>query len=302
MGNGMSEQTWTKDKLVPKLRQLGFNRIDITHGVMEAGRDIVFADMDRFGLLRFYAAQVKVGSIRVRSETRELGSIIQQLSFAYKTPYIDPASGSKHHIRGVYLIVDGEVSDPARQILADRLGQWLHIVDKRQLVVAGAFTAHISNNERLSRISNLLLEMDIEAMKIPAVINSAKTVVDGGEGISMGMSGLQIRTRALERYLDIAHDELSPNDTVILHQFRDAADSVNFISLKIPLGRINPEEFQPTFQTLVDVASFYKKMLGQARSLLKYVLSQERPQLGKRVAPWPDNPRAKTVKGNNKTP
>lgn len=71
-----SESEWTQESLVPLLRKLGFLRVVYVHGVLEAGRDVIFADLDRFGLLHYYAAQVKVGSISARSETGEVQSIL----------------------------------------------------------------------------------------------------------------------------------------------------------------------------------------------------------------------------------
>lgn len=43
---------------------LGFRRVDFVHGPLEAGRDIVVADYDRFGLLRYYAIQPKDVDLR----------------------------------------------------------------------------------------------------------------------------------------------------------------------------------------------------------------------------------------------
>jgi hypothetical protein len=78
MADKKDEISWTKNSLLPLLRRLGWRRVDFVHGTMEAGRDIIMADYDRFGLLRYYAAQAKDGDLRATSESPEINTIIDQ--------------------------------------------------------------------------------------------------------------------------------------------------------------------------------------------------------------------------------
>jgi len=285
-----NEVEWTKGFLVNRLRQLGFGSIDFVHGAMEAGRDVVFSDRDRFGVVHYYAAQVKSGSLKARSETRELGSIIQQLGFAYETPYTDPASGVTHKIRGVYLIVDGEVSEPARKILNHRLGQWLHIVDRRHLDVAATLAVSTSDEERRSRIVAAKIELVLEKDQVPGLIENAKGVLAATETMKVHLLSRPIRTKALDRYLEIAHEELDPLDTIVLHKLRDGADIINFIVSRIPLGSMDQEAIQPTFESILELGKIHQGNILDSESLLDYALNNDRPSGGKLLKPWPDNP------------
>ena len=137
----IDEVTWIKTRVIPLFRSLGFKRVDFVHGSLEAGRDIVMADYDHFGLLRYYAVQAKGEDLKARSSTSEINTILDQIRTAFETPYRDPLTGTEHKIAGVYLVINGSITDAGRNILYSKTGGWFSIVDLSQLEIGSVINA-----------------------------------------------------------------------------------------------------------------------------------------------------------------
>ncbi len=281
MKNSTDEVAWVRDKLMPLLRRIGFKRVDFTHGILEAGRDVVFSDYDKFGLVRYYAAQAKDGDLKSRSDTQEIRSILDQLHNAYETPYRDVATGTEHRIAGVYLIVNGTVSDAAKQILYSKTGSWMSIVDRSQLDVADMLTRYVPDMDR--RMTYALLQLEIERNK--ETLDEAFACA-GGPGVADGQGAERsqripcslLSTRWLDRCLDIILHEVNPDDVdfwLLVHRWSEA---INFLLIKIPLGTTSGIE--PSLEVLHRKVSEYREFAPVAVEAIQFILNNERPHPG----------------------
>ena len=232
----MGEVEWTKEVLIPLLRRVGFRRVEFTHGILEAGRDVVFADYDKFGLQRYYAAQVKCGNLQARSETQEIRTIIDQVTNAYETPYRDVATGTEHCISDVYLIVNGKVTESAKQLLYPKTGPWLSIIDRDQLGIADCLVSTVDSSTR-SRVYAFLRNETVQNIKFYE--NALGVRLDEDDITHDNLSSIELpatmlSTRWLQRALDIAMDELDPFDISLLSTQLEWSDQpILFTALRL---------------------------------------------------------------------
>lgn len=285
MTTSKDEIAWVRDTLMALLRRIGFRRVDFTHGILEAGRDVVFSDYDKFGLVKYYAAQAKDGDLRSRSDTQEIRTILEQLRNAYETPYRDVTTGTEHRIAGVYLIVNGTVSDAAKQILYSRTGSWMSIVDRSQFDVADTFTVHVRDSDR--RIAYGFLGLEIRRNKETladafACADGSDSTGAGGEMRSMPMPCRLLSIRWLVKCLDIALYELHPDDIHFLSCLLRWSEDINFLLHKIPLGAID-QLINPSVETIRRKISEYSELAPIALEAIEFALNSERPEPGEHL-------------------
>lgn len=106
-------QTWVG----PFLTKLGFILPKSIHGADEQGKDFYFADYDRFGHLRFYAAQAKLGDIGTGREVTEL---MDQVERCFEVPLRHHKGAHEQRISAVYIMTTGTISHQARERISDR--------------------------------------------------------------------------------------------------------------------------------------------------------------------------------------
>lgn len=224
------EVEWSREYLRPLLQTLGFRRVDSTHGPLEAGRDFVLADNDRFGLVQYYCAQVKGGDIKAKSETAVIRTILNQLKTAYETPYKDPLSGTEHKIRAAYLIVNGTITDAARNILFSKTGGWLSIIDRSQLDVA----RYVGRAPLEDGLRVAVTATNIELRSNETVWNDVTH--SDPEASEMIMPYYPLQSAATQRLLDLSWYILDPEDLVELIDFLHVVNAINFLLGKLSIG------------------------------------------------------------------
>ncbi|MDP2754082.1 MAG: hypothetical protein Q8P40_06790 [Nitrospirota bacterium] len=57
--NFANEDEFTQEFLIPLLQRLGFSLVVNYHGSSEFGKDLIFAELDRFGHVRYHGLQAK---------------------------------------------------------------------------------------------------------------------------------------------------------------------------------------------------------------------------------------------------
>jgi hypothetical protein len=273
------EDQWTQQQLIPLLRLLGFRNIHFTGGASEMGRDVVFADYDRFAILRYFAAQVKSGDVRASGPDRELSNLVDQLRIAYDSSYTEPSNGREFRMSGVYLITKGNVTDYAKRYLREKTGQWLHVIDGDGLETArfGAST-RVSDAERAGRIA--MLSTDLEFRIIPVATSVTETIIAGPTVV---FRPNVISTLSLEKFLDIAIVELDPFDLAILMRLHSVLVAFNGMFLKLPIGS-SDQSVLPTVEGYRKVAMEAKSIALECMDLLKYVLQHPRPEPGVKLS------------------
>jgi hypothetical protein len=271
-----SEVEWVKNILVPLLRGLGFKRIDFVHGTLEAGRDIVVADYDHFGLLRYCAIQAKNDGIRAQSATPEINTIIDQANTAFCTPYRDPLTATEHKIAGVYLVLNGSITDAAKNILFSRTGGWFTIVDISQLQLAAILSRAMSDEERRWLINLSIVELEGNQKLLKPFLESLER---GEERRNIQLPFHQLKFRSIERYLEIAYQELHVDDVKELDTYIEACESFNFHIAKLPLGPANTS-VNGAIETIQIAGRYCVDICFRIRSGLGELLKTERPAPG----------------------
>jgi hypothetical protein len=126
------EPLFTQEVVIPILRSMGFQSVRYNHGVNEFGRDVLFADLDKFSTVRHYAAQVKAGDISASNGTL-LNQLIAQIDDAFSMPVKGPGRSKHFHISEIYIICSGKITTGAierlNQKIDSRLVGSVHFLD-----------------------------------------------------------------------------------------------------------------------------------------------------------------------------
>ncbi len=273
-----NEADWTKGTLIPLLRRLGFIKVEYTHGQMEHGRDVVFAEIDRFGLLRYYGAQVKMGGLNADHGGVAFQGVVAQLKTAWDQPYKDLADGTEHRLSGVYLVVSGNITSVARDRLYELTGQWLHLVDADQLAVAehSSWTT-ISTIERLRLLT--MAEIELKGYLTPDLRRLAEALAV--EGIELRLPQVCLTASSLLRACELLQYDVVPEDLVVLYKVYREAGVIDATLARIPMGVVSGIE--PTLRGLQDKIVKLLPYCEIAERILEAAASTERPTPGQQL-------------------
>jgi hypothetical protein len=286
-----NEIEWIKKSLVPLLRRVGFRKIEVTHGVFEAGRDVVFADYDKFGLLRYFGAQVKTETIRAANETLDLQKIIAQLQTAYETPFHDVSTGTQHKLAGVYLIVNGEITEAARQILFNKTGAWLHIVDRNQIEIASKLSATISDEQRQYRLSMFEFELSGNKHIAEEFHAGLKNCLSSSEAtLSLTKPGQKLRHYAYDRVLEFAWTEFDKDDLVELALYEHALRHFNMFAESISIGAYRDVIVLENLRRMEPIVGELLADLERTLKIVDAAIDLESPAPGHRLPRVTDRP------------
>lgn len=106
--------------LFPVLKQLfitkQFNNVEITHGLNEYGKDLVFSKYDEdLNDSNWYSVVVKNKNAEMK-DFEDQGEIIRQIQLSFKHPYTDN-KGLEHYMNKVIVIINGTITNNAKEIL-----------------------------------------------------------------------------------------------------------------------------------------------------------------------------------------
>ena len=131
------EPLFTKAVVIPLFRRMGFQSVRYNHGVYEYGRDVLFAELDKFSRVRHYAAQVKAGSISASNGTL-LQQLVAQIDDAFAMPVKGPGKSKQFHVSEVFVVCSGTISEGAierlNQKLDPRLAGSVHFLDREDIM------------------------------------------------------------------------------------------------------------------------------------------------------------------------
>ncbi|ADB19387.1 hypothetical protein Psta_4746 [Pirellula staleyi DSM 6068] len=175
-----NEDEFRKLWIAPFLSKMGFILPKNTHGPDEQGKDFIFADYDRFGHLRFLAAQVKLGDITTTRNAVEplLSQIKRCLTVTIK--YHKEAENKK--VSAVYVMASGRITSNAREHIADALrqeqyGENVYFLDGDQLFRQDRYSTYNEDKAIRERILAFQLELEFNAKTI---LFSRKELSNGG--------------------------------------------------------------------------------------------------------------------------
>jgi len=128
-----------RDQVVRRLfKARGFRDGRDLCGPEEYGKDAIFVEEDKFGVLRYSAVQTKVGSITMAGDpSKNLHTILSQLRTALDTPHFCVSTKSKCLPSVVYLIASGKINDKAQSHIVDTVKDpRLSFMDRDSLIAA----------------------------------------------------------------------------------------------------------------------------------------------------------------------
>ncbi len=106
-----NEADFTSNFLVPLLRRLGFSIVVEYHGSQEFGKDLVFGEIDRFGLVSYHGLQAKYTDSIGQSDSNGL---VEDCREAFNNPFRHPNTGAEERISSFLVTNGGSISPNAR--------------------------------------------------------------------------------------------------------------------------------------------------------------------------------------------
>lgn len=107
------------DLLAALLRSMGYKRVQITHGSLEFGRDLVFQEVDKLGRNIWRGVQAKVTPLTGNlASDKGLRAVLRQCETALDTEFLTP-SGDKVYLNQVWLVTTRSLSETAKNSVRD---------------------------------------------------------------------------------------------------------------------------------------------------------------------------------------
>lgn len=212
-----NEAAFTTDFLVPLLRRLGFSVVNEYHSSQEFGKDLVFAEIDRFGHVAYHGLQAKYVPSISQSDSNGL---IDDAKEAFNNPFQHPGTGTEEHICSFYVANAGSISIQARtnffNALATPHGGRVRLIDGKALLALDRWgTMH-----RVEAIGEVLAGLRIEIRYnrlILEVISQRTTEYRNTDGVGP-LPIERLRTIATSHYLQ--RPSLSDHiDTKVVNQY-----------------------------------------------------------------------------------
>lgn len=154
------EAQFTSDFLIPLLRRMGYSMVVNYHGAGEFGKDLVYGEVDRFGLVVYHGLQAKYeGSISLGG----VQSLIDDARQAFASPFRHPQRGGEEWISSFTAVNGGSVSDQARDhyfnTLRPEFGPNVRLLDGKDLAALNRLATSAGNTFVVERLTTLLLEV-----------------------------------------------------------------------------------------------------------------------------------------------
>ncbi len=173
-----NEDDFIQRFLIPLLNRLGFITVVNYHGVQEYGRDLIFAEIDRFGHLRYHGLQAKYQSSIGKSGSHGL---VQDCLESFANPFKHPQTGASERISTFYAVNGGDISEPASTHFFNSLTQFggnVRLVDGKSLVALDRQLAFARYESVRELLTGLLLEIRFNRQCIEPVLKTLKSHLD----------------------------------------------------------------------------------------------------------------------------
>jgi hypothetical protein len=160
--NFASEDDFLQRFIIPLMHRLGFSVVANYHRNQgELGKDLVFAEIDRFGHVRYAGLQAKYEpSIGVSA----VETLIQDCRQAFGNPFNHPHTNVPECIQTFYAVNGGSISDDARRHFFGSVGPPLaacaRLLDGPSLLALDRWAAANRSQTTLPDLNGLLLEID----------------------------------------------------------------------------------------------------------------------------------------------
>lgn len=220
----VDEASFRRDFIKPLLNKLGFSLVTDFHGRREFGKDFVFSELNRFGGVRHYAAQIK------HIKTIGLGNIVDDLytqtNQAFSNPFTLPDFQSDTYISSFYIFNSGSITTEAKDDLIQRLrrvpyGENVYFLDGERLDSLNKWATYQIDVDLRGRLSGLKNQLIINIKIWKSVIEDAnkETFQEARGSILAG----------IETFLSspIFPEQISANDLMQLWQYARIINSIS---------------------------------------------------------------------------
>ncbi len=158
--NFLNEDDFTRNFIIPLIRRLGYSLVFHFHGAREFGKDLIFADVDPFGHIRYYGLQAKYeASISLNG----VESVVHDCLQAFANPFTHPQTGSVERICGFYALNGGSLGDAAVthyfNSLRPRFGGNVYLLQGRDLELLNRWAATSRSSFITEQLTGILLEI-----------------------------------------------------------------------------------------------------------------------------------------------
>ena len=120
--NIKTENEFRKKILIPILEDLGYNNIQESHGAHEFGIDILFSNINKFGIIEWNGIVAKIGNINLEEGTtlnQNLRTIFNQMYQAKSIQHSDINYGNVKITR-VFVVTNGIINFFAKEALSKK--------------------------------------------------------------------------------------------------------------------------------------------------------------------------------------
>lgn len=183
--NFASEDDFIQRFLIPLLHRLGFSVVVNYHRTQgELGKDLVFAEIDRFGHIRYSGLQAKyeqsIGLAAVET-------LIQDCRQAFSNPFTHPHTHAAERIQIFYAVNAGTISDDARQhffgSVGHPLGACSRLLDGKALLAFYRWAAANRSLATLPDLNGLVLEIAYNRNLAQLMLPSLNQVLESQAGV-----------------------------------------------------------------------------------------------------------------------
>ena len=210
--NYINEDDFIQKLLIPLLNRMGYSVV--YHGTREFGRDLIFAEIDRFGHVRYHGLQAKyepsIGLAAVQT-------LIDDCRQAFVNPFRHPQTGAEERISTFYAVNGGNISEEASthffRSLIHQYGANAKMLNGKALIALDR-TAGFSRTESAREIlSGLLYEIQYNRRKMAISLETFRAFAEKRERTlparclrNTAINGYLIRPAA---WLDVSLDLLA---------------------------------------------------------------------------------------------
>ena len=194
-----NEDDFVQRFLIPLLQKLGFSVVANYHGKSEFGKDLIFAEVDRFGNVRYHALQAKYQPSVSLNDSHDL---VRDCEQAYSTPFKHPQTGADGRISTFYAVNAGSISDQAKEhyfnSLRPKYGDNALVLQAKDLLVLDRWATASQRNSVVDLLSGLLIEINYNESE---VIESITDTLKAASAASTVWPTIRFRADATSAYL-----------------------------------------------------------------------------------------------------
>ena len=269
--NYADEAEFLDQLILPTLERLGFSLIARYHGAREFGKDVVFAELDRFGHVRYHALQAKyIPSIGL-SDARRL---IDDCKQAFENPFTHPATGQVERISCFYAANGGSISDQARETFFNAInlpfGGSVGLLDGNAILALDRWA--VFNRQELigERLTAILIELRYNRRLLKVIEERFTRYIEDNE--KTFPAGFRLRINACSSYLQVPFLQSSEFDEAVEAYWHNATvvnNALMSIGMGVHLDQRRKDLMKSTFPWQHDLEKSASTMEHEVMTVLR---------------------------------